>query len=86
MEARSSRPAATFTDDKGRSPGSTSIVTVPTPVTVDNQPTWRRPLGQPPGAVMKKGAIVVYESTVYPGVTEDVCGPELEQASVSNAV
>ena len=33
------------------------------------------------GEVMSKGAVVVYESTVYPGVTEDVCGPILEHAS-----
>ena len=33
------------------------------------------------GGVLKKGDIVIYESTVYPGVTEDVCVPELEKTS-----
>jgi len=76
--------AATFTDDKGAIAGlDIYIVTVPTPVTADNQPDLGavRSASRLVGAVMKKGAIVVYESTVYPGVTEDVCGPELEQAS-----
>ncbi len=34
------------------------------------------------GRVMGRGSIVVYESTVYPGVTEDVCGPLLERVKV----
>ena len=33
------------------------------------------------GSVMRPGATVVYESTVYPGVTEEICGPVLEQYS-----
>ncbi|MEE2997906.1 MAG: nucleotide sugar dehydrogenase [Pseudomonadota bacterium] len=59
------------------------IVTVPTPVTANNQPDLGavRSASMTVGEVMLKGAIVVYESTVYPGVTEDVCGPILEQAS-----
>ena len=59
------------------------IVTVPTPVTANNQPDLGavRGASKMVGEVMAKGAIVVYESTVYPGVTEDVCGPILEQAS-----
>ncbi len=59
------------------------IVTVPTPVTADNQPDLGavRAASRTVGQAMGKGAIVVYESTVYPGVTEDICGPELEQAS-----
>lgn len=59
------------------------IVTVPTPVTPENQPDLT-PLERASlslGAYLKKGAIVVYESTVYPGVTEDFCAPLLEQAS-----
>ncbi|TAN58339.1 MAG: nucleotide sugar dehydrogenase [Rhodospirillales bacterium] len=59
------------------------IVTVPTPVTQDNLPDLGAVLSacRTVGKVMNKGAIVVFESTVYPGVTEDICGPELEKAS-----
>lgn len=59
------------------------IVTVPTPVTADNLPDLK-PLEGASITVAKalsKGAIVVYESTVYPGVTEDFCGPILEKIS-----
>jgi len=59
------------------------IVTVPTPVDRWNQPdlTPVRAACATVGKVMAKGAIVVFESTVYPGVTEDICGPLLEEAS-----
>jgi len=59
------------------------IVTVPTPVGANNQPDLGavRGASKMVGEIMGKDAIVVYESTVYPGVTEDVCGPILEQAS-----
>src|SRR3546814_3365381 len=56
------------------------IVTVPTPVDRANQPDLRPVLGatRAIAAIDRKnaGTILVYESTVYPGVTEDVCGPE----------
>ena len=56
---------------------------MPTPVTANNQPDLGalRDASKMVGEVMTKGAAVVYESTVYPGVTENVCGPLLEQAS-----
>ena len=59
------------------------IVTVPTPVGANNEPDLGAVRGASKmiGELMSAGAIVVYESTVYPGVTEDVCGPILEQAS-----
>lgn len=59
------------------------IVTVPTPVTPDNLPDLGAVLSacRSVGKIMAKGAIVVFESTVYPGVTEEICGPALEQAS-----
>ena len=59
------------------------IITVPTPVDAENRPDLSHVLSacRTIGQAMKKGAIVVLESTVYPGVTEDVCGPELESAS-----
>jgi UDP-N-acetyl-D-glucosamine/UDP-N-acetyl-D-galactosamine dehydrogenase len=59
------------------------IVTVPTPIDASKQPDLE-PLRQASstiGQALKKGDIVVYESTVYPGVTEDVCIPVLENAS-----
>ena len=59
------------------------IVTVPTPVDAANQPDLRPVMGatRAIAGVLEKQAIVVYESTVYPGVTEEVCGPELERLS-----
>jgi UDP-N-acetyl-D-galactosamine dehydrogenase len=59
------------------------IVTVPTPVDEANEPDLRPVLGAcaTVAQAMKPGAVVVFESTVYPGVTEDVCGPELERLS-----
>ncbi len=59
------------------------IVTVPTPTDKNNRPVLT-PLikaSESVGKVLKKGDIVVYESTVYPGVTEDECVPVLEQVS-----
>jgi UDP-N-acetyl-D-galactosamine dehydrogenase len=59
------------------------IVTVPTPVDKNNRPVLT-PLikaSETVGGVMKKGAIVVYESTVYPGATEEDCVPVLENVS-----
>jgi len=59
------------------------IVTVPTPIDSSNKPDLT-PLvksSQMIGKVLKKDDIVIYESTVYPGVTEEVCVPELEAKS-----
>lgn len=59
------------------------IVTVPTPIDSSNRPDLT-PLvksSQTVGKVLKKDDIVIYESTVYPGVTEEVCVPELEEVS-----
>ena len=59
------------------------IVTVPTPIDEYKQPDLS-PLikaSQSIAQVLKKGDIVVYESTVYPGATEEVCIPELEKGS-----
>lgn len=59
------------------------IVTVPTPVDANNKPdlTPVRSATITVAPLMKKGSIVVFESTVYPGVTEEVCGPLLEKGS-----
>ena len=59
------------------------IVTVPTPIDKNNRPILT-PLikaSETVGRSLKKGAIVIYESTVYPGVTEDECVPILEKES-----
>lgn len=59
------------------------IVAVPTPVDVAHQPDLT-PLvraSESVGRALKKGDIVVYESTVYPGATEDICAPVLERVS-----
>lgn len=59
------------------------VVTVPTPVDKNNRPDLT-PLyksSETVGKVLKKGDIVIYESTVYPGVTEDECVPVLENVS-----
>ncbi len=59
------------------------IVAVPTPIDDTNQPDLRPILSASTtvGAQLKKGDIVVYESTVYPGATEEDCVPVLEQYS-----
>ena len=59
------------------------IVAVPTPVNLDHTPDLTPVIGASTilGRNLTKGSIVVYESTVYPGVTEDVCIPILEKES-----
>jgi UDP-N-acetyl-D-galactosamine dehydrogenase len=59
------------------------IVTVPTPIDRANRPDLSPLLAasRTVGSVMKPGAIVIYESTVYPGCTEEICAPVLEAAS-----
>jgi len=62
---------------------SVMIVTVPTPIDEHKRPELR-PLiraSETIGAVLKKGDVVIYESTVYPGCTEEVCVPILERVS-----
>lgn len=59
------------------------VVTVPTPVDQANRPDMT-PLikaSETVGMVLRPGAVVIYESTVYPGATEEVCVPVLERAS-----
>lgn len=59
------------------------IVAVPTPVDHNNVPDLTPVVkaSETVGRALSKGAVVVYESTVYPGVTEDICGPILEKTS-----
>ena len=59
------------------------VVAVPTPVDENNRPDLTPLIGasQTVGKVISKGDVVVYESTVYPGVTEEECLPEVEKVS-----
>ena len=59
------------------------VVTVPTPIDGNRQPdlTPLRRASETVGKFLTKGAVVVFESTVYPGVTEELCGPILERVS-----
>ncbi len=59
------------------------ILAIPTPVDERNHPDLSlvESASRTVGKHLKKGMIVVYESTVYPGVTEDICGPILEKES-----
>jgi len=73
-----------FTDDPALLSDRTFyIVTVPTPIDEHKRPDLR-PLVSASGTVgrnLARGAVIVYESTVYPGVTEEVCSPVLEKTS-----
>jgi UDP-N-acetyl-D-galactosamine dehydrogenase len=59
------------------------IITVPTPTDKNNRPDLRPMISasRSIGSILKKDDIVVFESTVYPGVTEDICVPVLEESS-----
>ena len=62
---------------------NTYIVTVPTPIDGDNQPDLSLLISasESVGGLLSPGNTVIYESTVYPGATEEICVPVLEQAS-----
>ena len=73
-----------FTADKSElETCNTYIVTVPTPVGKNNRPvlTPLKGASETVGSVLKRGDVVVYESTVYPGCTEEYCIPILEETS-----
>lgn len=59
------------------------VVAVPTPIDGEHRPDLTPVLraSEVVGAALTPGSVVVYESTVYPGITEDVCGPLLEKTS-----
>jgi len=71
------------TDDKALERANFFVVAVPTPIDGDHRPDLTPVLkaSETVGKRMKAGSVVVYESTVYPGVTEDICGPVLEKTS-----
>ena len=82
-ELASSKKLTFATDKKKLAECNTYIVTVPTPVGKNNRPvlTPLKGASETVGAVLKKGDVVVYESTVYPGCTEEYCVPILEKVS-----
>jgi UDP-N-acetyl-D-glucosamine/UDP-N-acetyl-D-galactosamine dehydrogenase len=76
--------SAKFTwDEKALRDCKFHIVAVPTPINSDKTPDLKPVIGasKTVGRNLTKGSIVVFESTVYPGVTEDICVPILEQES-----
>ena len=79
-EARHLRYSSTAADLQA---AQVFIVTVPTPVDQANRPDMRPLVGasETVGKALKKGDVVIYESTVYPGATEEVCVPVLERVS-----
>jgi UDP-N-acetyl-D-galactosamine dehydrogenase len=71
------------TDPAAMSDATFFVVAVPTPIDANHRPDLGPIMSatETVGALLKRGSVVVYESTVYPGVTEDVCGPVLERTS-----
>ncbi len=82
-DLRASRQLTVTTNPADLAQADFIVVAVPTPVDGTHQPDFSPLVGASTsvGKHMKKGAIVVYESTVYPGATEEVCIPILEKAS-----
>ena len=84
-EALSASTLALSTDIQMAADADIIIITVPTPVDHAHRPDLGAVMAATRGVatVLKpgRGTIIVYESTVYPGVTEDICGPELERLS-----
>lgn len=78
-------PLALTADPREAGGATIYIVTVPTPVDESNQPDLRPLLSATRSVAAMldpdRPAVIVYESTVYPGVTEEICGPELERVS-----
>jgi UDP-N-acetyl-D-glucosamine/UDP-N-acetyl-D-galactosamine dehydrogenase len=85
IESRVLRESALrFTDEIGDLAGTDFfVVAVPTPVDEKCSPdfTLLQRACRLIGPILQPGSIVVFESTVHPGATEDICGPELEQSS-----
>jgi len=82
-DLRASRQLRVTTNPADLAKADYIVVAVPTPVDDTHQPDFSPLIGASTsvGKHMKKGAIVVYESTVYPGATEEVCIPVLERHS-----
>jgi UDP-N-acetyl-D-galactosamine dehydrogenase len=82
-ELRAARLLSFTTDLKKLAPCQVYIVTVPTPIDEYKRPdlTAIMRASEAVGTVLHRGAVVVYESTVYPGCTEEICVPILERVS-----
>jgi UDP-N-acetyl-D-glucosamine/UDP-N-acetyl-D-galactosamine dehydrogenase len=82
-ELRSATQLAVTTDPGELAAADIIIVAVPTPIDAARRPDFGPLVGSSTtvGKHMKRGAVVVYESTVYPGATEEVCIPVLEKNS-----
>jgi len=83
-ESELSRTSLTLTDDPAAlSAASFFIVAVPTPIDQQRRPDLEALLGacRALGPHLKPGSAVVFESTVYPGLTREICGPALAEAS-----
>ncbi|OON59489.1 GDP-mannose dehydrogenase [Massilia sp. KIM] len=82
-QLKASRHLEVTTDPAMLAQADYIIVAVPTPVDIAHNPDFTPLIGasKSVGKNMKRGAIVVYESTVYPGATEEVCIPILERES-----
>jgi UDP-N-acetyl-D-galactosamine dehydrogenase len=82
-ELRAAKELRFSTERQALASCNTFIVTVPTPVGKNNRPvlTPLKGASETVGGVLKRGDVVVYESTVYPGCTEEYCVPILEQQS-----
>ncbi|MFM7275183.1 MAG: nucleotide sugar dehydrogenase, partial [Gammaproteobacteria bacterium] len=76
-------PAQFTTDESVLDACNTFIVTVPTPIDHNNVPDLRplQSASRTVGRHLKTGDVVIYESTVYPGATEEICVPVLEEFS-----
>ncbi len=82
-ELREARHLSVTTDPSALAEADFIVVAVPTPIDAAHQPDFG-PLvrsSRTVGDHLKKGAVVVYESTVYPGATEEICVPILERRS-----
>ena len=82
-ELRAAKYLSVSTDPSTLADAAYIVVAVPTPVDIAHNPDFTPLAGasKTVGQHMKKGAIVIFESTVYPGATEEVCIPILEQHS-----
>jgi len=82
-ELRAARHLDVTTDPSMLAQADYIVVAVPTPVDIAHNPDFTPLIGASTsvGKHMKRGAIVVYESTVYPGATEEICIPILERES-----
>jgi len=82
-ELRAARHLSVSADPAELAAAEYIVVAVPTPVDIAHNPDFKPLIGasESVGKHMKRGAIVIYESTVYPGATEEVCIPILEKHS-----